>query len=210
MIRILIADDHAVVRQGLKNILLEQSDMAIVGEASNTNELLELVRTVKCDIIILDISMPERSGLDVVHDILRLQPRAAVLFLSMLPEQQFAIRAFKSGASGYIPKGSMPEEIIRAVRKIYRGGKYISPTVAESLASAVAVKVEKPPHELLSSREFEVMSKLAKGKTVTQIAQELHLSPKTVTTYRARVLAKLQLSSNAELARYALEHKLIE
>ena len=210
MIKILIADDHSVVRQGLKKILSEESDMKVLGEAGSTDELLELVRQQQWDVIVLDISMPGRSGLDVVRDIHEIQPKLPVLFLSMLPEEQYAVRALKAGAVGYVPKGTNPEELIKAIRKIYRGGKYISPVVAENLANAVTAKIDRPLHELLSGREFEVMRKIAEGKTVTAIAKELHLSVKTITTYRARVLAKMQMHSNAELARYAVENKLIE
>lgn len=210
MIKILIADDHSVVRQGLKKILSEESDMTVQGEAENADELLALIREKEWDVVVLDISMPGRSGLDVLRDIHQIRPKLPVLFLSMLPEEQYAVRAFKAGAAGYTPKGTKPEELIRAIRKIYRGGKYISPVVAENLANAVTAKIDKPPHELLSSREFEVMRKIAEGKTITGIAKELHLSVKTITTYRARVLAKMQMHSNAELARYAVENKLIE
>ncbi|MBI3752834.1 MAG: response regulator transcription factor [Deltaproteobacteria bacterium] len=210
MIRILIADDHAVVRQGLKKILSEHSDMAVLGEAENGNDVLAQIRQKKWDIVILDITMPGKSGFDVLKDIRAERPTLPVLILSMLPEEQFAKRSIKAGASGYLTKGSAPEELVRAIRKIYDGGKYISPTLAEQLAGDLNIQTEKPAHEALSDREFQVLLKLAEGKSITAIAAELSLSAKTITTYRSRILQKMNMRSNAELTRYVIEHHLVD
>ncbi len=209
-IRILIVDDHAVVRQGVRKILTEQPDMEILGEAENAEQLEDVIDSMAWDVMILDISLPGRSGLDVMKDIHQRYPRRYVLFLSMLPEEQFALRVMKAGAAGYLAKGTAPEQLVAAVRKIAAGKKYISPELAETLASSLDVNIEKLPHERLSEREFQVLRKIATGKTLTSIAQELYLSLKTVATYRARILAKMGMRSNAELTRYAIEHKLIE
>jgi DNA-binding NarL/FixJ family response regulator len=210
MIRILIVDDHAVVRRGLKNILSEQSDMKVVGEAGNADELMEFLRKDECDVIILDISLPGKSGIDIMKDLRVQYPKIPVLFLSMLPEEQFAFRAMKSGASGYLSKGSPTEELVRAIRKIMAGKKYVSQEFAERLAMGFDPKDERLPHELLSQREFEVLRKLASGKALSEIAVDLFLSVKTVATYRSRLLEKMNMQSNADLVRYAIEHKLIE
>ncbi len=209
-IRILIVDDHAVVRQGVRKILTEQPDMEILGEAENAEQLEDVIDSMAWDVMILDISLPGRSGLDIMKDIHQRYPRRYVLFLSMLPEEQFALRVMKAGAAGYLAKGTAPEQLVAAVRKIAAGKKYISPELAETLASSLDVNIEKLPHERLSEREFQVLRKIATGKTLTSIAQELYLSLKTVATYRARILAKMGMRSNAELTRYAIEHKLIE
>lgn len=208
MIRILIADDHAVVRQGLKQIISEQSDMSVLGEADNANELMELMRRQTCDMVVLDMSMPGKSGLDALKDIHAEHARMPVLILSMLPEEQFARRALKAGAAGYMTKESAPEDLVKAIRKIYSGGKYISQTLAEQLATELDVSTDRPLHEKLSDREFQVLLKLASGKSITKIADELALSAKTVTTYRARILYKMNMRSNAELVKYVLEHHL--
>jgi two-component system invasion response regulator UvrY len=210
MTRILIVDDHAVVRRGLKNILSEQPDMKVVGEAGNVDELMDFIGKNECDIIILDISLPGKSGIDIMKDLRVQYPKLPVLFLSMLPEEQFALRAMKSGASGYLSKGSPTEELVKAIRKIIAGKKYVSQEFAEQLAMGFDPKDERLPHELLSEREFQVLRKLASGKALSQIAVELFLSVKTVATYRARLLEKMNMQSNAELVRYAIEHKLIE
>lgn len=209
MIRILIADDHAVVRHGLKKILSEHSDMAVLGEAENGDEALDQIRQKKWDIVILDMTMPGKSGFDILKDIRVERPSLPVLILSMLPEEQFAKRSIKAGAAGYLTKGSAPEELVRAIRKIYGGGKYISPTLAEQLAGDLNIQTEKPAHEALSDREFQVLLKLAEGKAITAIAGELSLSTKTITTYRSRILQKMGMRSNAELTRYVIEHHLV-
>lgn len=210
MIRILIADDHAVVRHGLKKILSEHSDMAVLGEAENGDEALDQIRQKKWDIVILDMTMPGKSGFDILKDIRVERPSLPVLILSMLPEEQFAKRSIKAGAAGYLTKGSAPEELVRAIRKIYGGGKYISPTLAEQLAGDLNIQTEKPAHEALSDREFQVLLKLAEGKAITAIAGELSLSTKTITTYRSRILQKMGMRSNAELTRYVIEHHLVD
>lgn len=210
MIKILIVDDHAVVRQGLRKILSEQPDMAVIDEAGSAEQLMEIVGTKKWDILIMDISMPGKSGLDVLKQLHQEQPRLPILFLSMLPEEQFAVRVLQAGASGYMTKETAPEELVKAVRKICAGGKYISSAVAEKFAGQFNSKTQQLPHEKLSEREFQVLCKIASGKPLTKIAEELYLSVKTVTTYRARVLAKMSMTSNAELIRYGVEHKLTE
>lgn len=208
MIHILIADDHAVVRQGLKKILSEHSDMSIVGEAAEVGELHNLLRKERCDVLILDMSMPGKSGLDTIKDVRRTHPRLPILVLTMLPEDQFGRRVLKAGAAGYVTKGTAPEELVKAIRKISSGGKFVSPALAELLATDLDHDHDNLPHETLSDREFQVFLKLASGDSLTAIAADLSLSTKTVTTYRARVLEKMRMKSNAELARYVVEHRL--
>lgn len=210
MIRILIADDHSVVRQGLRKILADHSDFDVVGEASSAEGALQLIQTTNADVLILDISMPGRSGLDVLKDIKTARPKLAILLLSMHPEMQFAIRALRTGGSGYLNKDAPPEELVRAIRKVSSGGKYISSSLADQLATLPETNIQRPPHERLSDREFEVFRLIAQGKGLSEIAAQLALSAKTISTYRARVLEKMNLKSNADLARYAVEKKLIE
>jgi two-component system, NarL family, invasion response regulator UvrY len=209
MIRLLIADDHAVVRQGLKQILSDSSDIAVEGEAANGQELLEKVRTAKWDLIVLDISMPGQSGVDILKQLRSEQPKLPVLVLSMHSEDQFAERVLKAGASGYLTKESAPEELILAIRKILSGGKYLSPALAERLAFSRHTADRGPLHASLSDREYEILCKIASGKTVSQISNELFLSVKTISTYRARVLEKMGMKTNAELTGYALRHQLV-
>lgn len=210
MIKVLIADDHAVVRQGLKQILGDTSDLVVVGEATTGPEVLEQARTVDWDVMVLDISMPGRSGFDILLDLRAEKPGQPILVLSMHAEEQYALRMLKAGASGYLSKESVPEELIHAIRKVVEGGKYVSPTLAEKLAFEIGASADKPLHEALSDREFQVMRLIASGQTVTQIAEALSLSAKTVSTYRARILQKMNLKTNAELIHYAIRHKLIE
>ncbi|MBI5652267.1 MAG: response regulator transcription factor [Chloroflexi bacterium] len=210
MFKILIADDHALVREGLKKILKSETDMLVAGEAQNAAEVLEHVKTAPPDIVLLDISMPGMSGLDVLKELKQLYPRLPVLILSMHPEDRFAIRALKAGAAGYITKESAVGALVDAIRKIAAGGKYVSPALAERLAVEVEQDTAKPLHENLSDREYQVMRLIASGKKVSEIAPELHLSISTVNTYRARVLEKMKLQSNVELTRYAMENKLID
>jgi len=210
MIKILIADDHAVVRQGLKQILGEIPDMTVVGEATTGLEVLEQARAVDWDVMVLDIAMPGRSGFDILLELRTEKPTQPILVLSMHAEDQYALRVLKAGASGYLTKESVPEELIQAIRKVVSGGKYISPTLAEKLAFEIGAPTDRPPHEALSDREFQVMRRIAAGKTVTQIAEELSLSVKTVSTYRARILQKMSLKTNADLIHYAIHHQLIE
>ncbi len=210
MINILIADDHVLVREGLKKILKSESDMTVCGEASNASEVFERVRNKETDIVLLDISMPGSTGLEVLEGLKRDYPQLPVLILSMHPEDSFAVRAFKAGASGYITKGSAVEELVQAIRKIVGGGKYVTPTLAEKLASELEIDHTRLPHEMLSNREFQIMRLIAAGKKISAIAEELALAPSTVNTYRVRILEKMNMRSNAELTRYAVENELIE
>jgi len=210
MLRVLLADDHAVVRQGLKQILTEIPEVGAVGEAPNGEAALAMVRAEHWDVLVLDMSMPGRGGLDVLKDVRRERPLTKVLVLSMHPEDQFAVRLLKAGASGYLTKETAPAELVVAIRKILTGGKYISSTLAEKLAFDLDRDSDKPLHEVLSDREFQVLRMLAAGRTVQQIADELLLSAKTISTYRARILEKLNLKSNAEMIRYAIHNRLIE
>lgn len=211
MIKILIADDHSVVRQGLKQIIHDETDMQIAGEAENGAEILKLVRAEELNVIILDITLPGgKSGLDLLPEIKTLRPMIKILILSMHAEEQFAIRALKSGASGYITKQSAPTELIRAIRKVQSGGKYISQSIAEQLAFYLSDDANNPLHEKLSDREFQVLRMIATGETLREIGEELNISEKTVATYRVRIMEKMNMTRNAELIRYAVQNKLIE
>lgn len=210
MIRVVIADDHVVVRQGLVHILSEEHDMAVVGEASNAQELLATVRTQRCDAVVLDISMPGKSGLEALQELKREYPHLPVLVLSVYPEDQYAVPALKKGAAAYMTKDSAREELVGAIRKVVSGGRYVSPHLAEQLAVHVATDTEKLPHEALSVREYQVLCRIASGKAMMEIADELSLSVKTISTYRARVLEKMSMKTNAELIRYAIQHRLTD
>jgi DNA-binding NarL/FixJ family response regulator len=209
MIKILIADDHSVVRQGLKNIVNASDDMRVIGEAVNGSELLNLVRDEMADVVILDISMPGRNGLETLKDLKRTNSSLPVIILSIHPEDQYAVRAFRAGASGYMTKESAPEELVKAIRIANQGGKYISPLVAELLANHIEIKGIEELHRLLSDREYEVFIFLAGGKTVGEIAEDLNLSVKTISTYRTRILEKMGMTTNAEVSRYARDFNLI-
>lgn len=210
MISILIADDHVLVREGLKKILKSESDMTVAAEAMTAQQVFQRIKAKKPDIVLLDISMPGASGLEVLEELKRDYPKLPVLILSMHPEDRFAVRAFKTGASGYITKESAVEELVKAIRKIVGGGKYVSVTLAEKLASELETDQTKLPHELLSNREFQIMRMIAAGKKIGAIAEELSLSPSTVNTYRVRILEKMKMQNNSELMRYAIENHLIE
>ena len=210
MIKILIADDHPVVRKGLKEIIEEIPDMAVHGEASNGQETLEKVGKSDFDIVVLDISMPGISGLDILKQLKSEKPELSILVLSMYPEEQYAVRVLRAGASGYLTKESAPEELIAAIRKASKGGKYISSSLAEKLAFDLETDAERPLHETLSDREYQVLRMIASGKTGKEIGEELFLSVKTVSTYRARILEKMEMKSNAELTHYAIKHGLVE
>ena len=210
MIKVLIADDHTVVRQGLKQILSADNQMSVVAEAANGHEVLRALEQAKVDVLILDVTMPGRNGLEVLKEVKRMYSALPVLVLSMHPEDQFAIRMLRAGASGYISKESAPEELVEALRKVCSGGKYVSPQLAERLAVFIEDDNTRAPHERLSDREFEILRMLAFGKTVTEVADELLLSVKTVSTYRSRVLEKMKMTTNAELTRYALQSGLID
>jgi two-component system invasion response regulator UvrY len=208
--RVLIADDHAVFRRGLKETIGEAFPKVTFGEAKTAQEAVDSVRRHDWEIIILDISMPGISGLDILDDLRRLRPKLPVLFLSMHPEEQYARRALRSGAAGYLTKDSIPEELKEAVRRILAGGRYVSATLAEKLAFDLRRGAETPVHELLSDREFQVLRMIASGKTVKQIADEISLSVKTVSTYRARILEKTGMKTTAELIRYAFQAQLVD
>lgn len=210
MINVLLVDDHVMFREGLKQILGRHSDMRVAGEAGNASEALLRVRERRFDVILLDISLPGESGLGILNIIKSEHPEQAVLILSMYPEDQYAVRMLKAGAAGYITKESAADELVEAVRRIASGGKYISPELAERLASDLDHHAVPSSHQLLSNREFEVMRLLARGKTLKEIAGALVLSEKTITTYRGRILEKLGLRNNVELTRYVIDHKLLE
>jgi len=205
MIRVLIADDHPIVRRGLRQIVADQADMNVT-EAGDGPEALRLLDNGEFDVVLLDINMPGISGLDVLSQIRARQPRLPVLVLSAHPEAEFAVRILKAGASGYMNKELAPEELVKAIRRVIGGRKYVSPAVAELLAESVG-KDEDDPHASLSDREFQVMLLIAAGKTASEIADEIALSVKTVSTYRARILEKMNLKNNAELMRYVIENK---
>jgi len=209
MIRVLIVDDHAIVRRGLRELLSDEFRGAAFGEASTAQQALEQLWKQKWDVALLDITLPGRSGLDLLKEFKAARPRLPVLVLSVHPEDQFALRALKAGAEGYLTKESAPEELVKAIRKILAGGRYVSPTLAEKLALGVRKDSTRAPHETLSDREYEIMCCIASGKTVTEIAGELSLSPKTISTYRARILEKLGVKNNAAIIRYAIQNGLV-
>jgi two-component system, NarL family, invasion response regulator UvrY len=210
MIKVLIADDHAVVRRGLRQILSETSDILVAGEASTVQEVRELVREQRWDVVVLDITMPGGSGLDLLTELRHLSPSPRVLVLTVYPEAQYAVRAIRAGAAGFLTKESAPEQLIAAVRKVAVGGRYVSNELAEALASLVAGEAQGPPHERITDREFEVFKMLAAGRTVSQVAQELALSVKTVSTHRTRILKKMEMKTNADLTQYAVRNALVE
>ncbi len=210
MIKVLIADDHTILRQGLKQILAETSDIVVADEASSGQEVLDKVWENDYDVVLLDISMPGRSGLDILKQLKSERPDLHVLILSMHPEERYAVRALKMGASGYLTKASAPDELITAIRKVSLGGKYVNSSLAEALAFYLEIDTEKPPHETLSNREYQVMCMIASGETVTEIAEELLLSVKTISTYRARILEKMNMKNNAELTHYAVKQGLVD
>lgn len=199
-----------MVRHGLKQILADEFKRAVFGEARNAQEALDLVWKENWDIAVLDITMPGRSGLDVLREIKKCKPRLPVLVLSMHPENQFAVRVLKRGASGYMTKESAPVELVGAVKKVMAGGRYVSTSLAEKLATYLSADSHKPAQELLSDREFQVLRLIASGKIVSEIARELSLSVKTISTYRSRILEKMGLRNNAELMHYAMQHQLVE
>jgi len=210
VIRILIADDHPIVRRGLKEILVRELEGATCGEAGNAQQVLSEVQSHDWDLLILDVTMPGRSGLDVLRDLRKLRPKLPVLVLSMHPVDQLGKRSLRGGASGYMNKESAPEELIGAVRKVLEGSVYVSPLLAERLALDLRANPERLLHETLSEREFEVLRMLASGKTVTEIAAELHLSLPTVSTHRAHILAKMNMTSTAALISYAVHNRLVD
>ena len=210
MIQIIIADDHPIVRAGLKQIITEEGDIHVAGEASTGAELLEQVRHRDFDVVLLDLTMPGMDGLDVLKQLKIDKPHLPVVILTVHPESQYALRILKAGASGYLTKASADEELIKAIRKVHRGGKYISASLAEKIAFALDEDLRKAPHEALSDREYQVLCLIGAGKTVSQIADALALSVKTVSTYRARILEKMHMQNNAELIHYAVQNALVE
>ena len=210
MIKVLIADDHPVVRRGMKQILAEEPDVGLVGEAGTTQEALALLHKEKWDILVLDITMPGRGGLDLLGELKQVHPRVPVLIFSMHPEEQYGVRALRSGAAGYVSKQSAPTQLIQAIRQILSGRKYVSPILAEKLALEMDWNSQKHPHETLSDREHQVLCMIASGKTVSEIGKDLCLSIKTISTYRSRILLKMRMKNNAELTKYAIKNQLIE
>lgn len=209
MVKIFIADDHAVVRQGLKQIISEVSDMQVVGESDNGFEVIDHVKAANYDMVILDITMPGPNILDLVKQIRQINSRLPILVLSIHPEEQYAVRVLRSGASGYLTKESAPEELVNAVRKVAKGGKYVSAALAEKLLFTLGTDQEKMPHDNLSDREYQALCMIAAGKTVKNIAEDLNLSEKTISTYRSRVLQKMGMKNNAEITHYAFKYGLV-
>ncbi|MBI5918182.1 MAG: response regulator transcription factor [Nitrosomonadales bacterium] len=210
MIRVLIVDDHAIVRQGLRRILEEARGVMVGGEAANGVEALRMIRTDKWDIVLLDISMPERNGIDTLKQIMDGNKETKVLILSMYPEDQYAVRLMKAGASGYLTKETAPEQLVEAIRRVVAGKKYISATLSELLLQECGSASGRPPHEILSDREYQVLRLIGSGKTVSEVAEMLSLSVKTVSTYRAHILEKIRLKNNAELTYYVMQNGLRE
>jgi DNA-binding NarL/FixJ family response regulator len=210
MTKVLIADDHPIFRRGLKDILEAQPDVELVGEAETGHKALEMARKQRWDVLVLDIAMPGIGGIEILGTLQHEQPKLPILILSAHPENQYAVRVLRAGAAGYMTKETAPQELIRGLRKVLQGGKYISETMAEKLAVDLGVKSERKPHDLLSDREYEIMRMIASGKPLGKIASKLALSPRTVSTYRSRVLEKMQMKTNADLIRYALQNKLID
>ena len=209
MIKILIVDDHAILRRGLRALLSDEFHGAAFGEASHARQVLEQLRKGKWDVALLDITMPGKSGLELLKEFKAARPKLPVLILSAHAEDQFAVRVLKAGAGGYMTKENAPEELAKAIRKVLAGGQYVSPALAEKLALRVRKDIKLTPHETLSDREYDVMSRIASGKTVTEIAGELSLSPKTISTYRARVLEKLGVKNSAAIVQYAIRNGLV-
>ena len=210
MIKILIADDHTIFREGLKHILAEYPDLVVADEANNGQEVLDKIWKNNYDMVLLDITMPGMTGLEVLKQLKNDKPKLPVLILSMHPEEQYAIRVLRAGASGYLTKESAPDELITAIRKISQGRKYITSSLAERLATEVEADTEKPLHDILSDREYQVLRMIAAGKTVKHIAKELSLSIKTVSTYRTRIMEKMKMKTNAEVMHYVIKHQLLD
>jgi two-component system invasion response regulator UvrY len=210
VIRVLVADDHALVRRGLRELLSETDDIRVEAEAASAAEALDCVLRQALDVVVLDLSLPGRGGLDLLGEIKAARGDLPVLILTMHPEDQYAVRALKAGASGYLTKESAPETLVEAVRRAAAGGRYVSASLAEKLALHLDDARQREPHETLSDREFQVFRRLAGGRTVSQIADELSLSVKTVSTYRARILEKMAMQTNAELMQYAFRHKIVD
>lgn len=209
-IKVFIADDHAIVREGLRQILADTKDIIVAGDAENGLDAIKLVRSADCHVLLLDISMPDRSGIEVLKQLRKECPQTAVLMLSMHREDQYAIRSLKAGAAGYLNKQSAPAELVNAIRQVAAGRKYVSAALAQELANQVNDDHDLPLHETLSDREYQTLTMIASGKTVTDIANELLLSVKTISMYRSRLLQKMKLRHNAELTHYAIKNRLVE
>ncbi len=209
-IKVVIVDDHSIMRSGLAKILKEESDMEVINEANGHNQLMSGLKEQEPDIVLLDITMPGKNGLETLKEIRQNYPSIKVLMLSMHPEDRFSVRAIKAGASGYINKESATDELVNAIRKVYNGGKFITPTVAEILADTFEHSANKPVHEKLSDREFQILRLITSGRKIKEIADDLFLSPATVATYRSRILEKMNMKSNVELTNYVLRNNLIE
>lgn len=210
MISVMIADDHAIVRQGLKQILSETDDIKVTGEAETGFQAVKVARQQDFDVMLLDISLPDRNGIEILKQIKKDRPYLAVLMLSMHNEHEFAIRSLKAGAAGYLNKQSAPAQLVVAIRQVAAGNKYVSPAVAQELANIINVDADKPLHATLSDREYQTLCFIAAGRTLSEISTEMFLSPKTVSVYRARLLEKLKLTNNSELIRYAIKNKLVD
>lgn len=210
MLKVLVVDDFPLFRRGVRDLLAEGFEDSKIGEAGNAQEMLELLRRKPWDVAVLDISMPGMSGLDAIKQVKQEFPDLPVLILSMYPEEQYAVRMIKAGADGYLTKSSAPEELVNAIKKVHGGGKYVSPSLGEALAFTVKPGAEKNPHELLSDREYQVLCLIGSGKTVSEIADKTNLSVTTISTYRARILEKMRMKTNAELTRYAIQQRLVE
>ncbi|MDH5479428.1 MAG: response regulator transcription factor [Nitrosomonas sp.] len=210
MIRVMIADDHAIVRQGLKQILSEIKDISVTGEAETGFQAVKIARQHEFDVLLLDISLPDRNGIEILKQIRKDKPQLSVLMLSMHNEHEFAVRALKAGAAGYLNKQSAPAQLVVAIRQVAGGDKYVSPAVAQELANTINSDADQPLYSILSDREFQTLCMIAAGKTLSDISAEMFLSPKTVSVYRARILEKLKLTNNSELIRYAILNKLVD
>ena len=210
MINVLIVDDHPIVREGLSKIIQLEYDISVTGLAKDASEAIKIMTSKIVDVVILDISMPGISGLDVIKDLKNLQPDARIIMLTMYPEERFAVRAIKSGATGYLTKETASDELIKAIRIVYSGHNYITPLIAEKIVNELQGKEEISPHEKLSAREFEVMCMIGSGKTINEIAELMSLSSRTVSTYRTRVLEKMDFKNNAMIMRYAIDNGLVE
>lgn len=206
--RVLLADDHQIVREGIRRILQECPDVDFIAEAENAHQVFEQTAKERFDVVVLDINLPGRSGLEILKELKRGYPKLPVLVLSMYPEDQFAVRVIRAGAAGYMTKGGAAEDLVSALLHIHRGGKYITPKVAELMAGAMETQTDRPLHTLLSDREFDVFKRIAGGKTVGEIAADLNLSVKTISTYRSHILRKMSLKNNAEIMQYAVANKL--
>jgi DNA-binding NarL/FixJ family response regulator len=209
-IKVLVADDHEIVRQGLKTIISEHSDLSIAGEAENGNQVLKILKKTKVDVVLLDFDMPEKNGLDTLIELKALYPKLPVMILSIFPEDHYGTRFLKAGASGYLQKSSATDQLIDAIRKVFNGGKYISSALTDRLVTNLNRDHERPLHESLTDREFQVFCLLATGKKLKEIADELCLSINTISTYRSRILQKMDMSSNADVIRYAIKNKLVK